>query len=466
MNIWVFQNVPFPPREDLLAIIEDTVRFSEEFLGVPFPTKDIVLLVMDKSYRVRGIHGGTHMALVRHDELEVEVPSVPHETAHYYFDAGSTGPRWLTEGAAEFIEGYVNDMTGVQDLDDRKLELSKKVKWKCLDSKDLENIRHYTYLYQDAKGIFDLCTYHLGEHFLHALSETMGQEAMRAALRELLLRELVKEPGLDRQAVEDRIYLTFLKHTPSDRKEEVRILYRRMHGGPHQDPEADLSDDHGDEASSASLVEMGETVGGTLDHMWDFDYFRFHAEEGQVYQVNVTHETLRASNIYVYAADGLTKQKWMFRHRVPSGPRFVWESQNSGEHYFAVHNFDGKTGRYTLTISPLVTDPDDHGDTPTTATHIPVEAVVKGSIDHESDFDVFRFEAVEGRQYSVSLRFGTLEDGRVSLYTSEHGGSGPGGHSISGPAWSTGAHYYIVFGLHGAVGTYSLVTDGDKEPNE
>ncbi len=55
VNIWIFQTTPFPPNDDLLTIIEDTARMSEELLGAPFPTTDIILLVFDpsiKRYRV------------------------------------------------------------------------------------------------------------------------------------------------------------------------------------------------------------------------------------------------------------------------------------------------------------------------------------------------------------------------------------------------------------------------------
>ena len=462
VKIWVIQATPFPPDEDLVTNIEDAAHIMEGFLKVPFPTTDIILLVADQSYGVGGVHAGSHMRLVRsdwYDGREVEVGYIPHETAHYYFSAGSTGPAWLTEGAAEFIQAYVNDLMGVQDLNDRRIKVSRSTQLLCTDGKDeFENIRHYVYVSEYRSD----CHYDMGENLLHALFEMMGEAALRTALRDLYLMELVKDAEWDEHSVEDRIFLTFLEHTPPEKREAFRNLYRRLHGGPYEDPDADHADDHGDEASAASEVAVGDVIEGTLEYMWDFDYFRFQAEEDQVYWMDVTHETLRASSIYVYAPDGQTKLRWIIRDRVSTGPRILWESQNSGKYYFAVHNFGGKTGRYTLTITPLITAPDDHGDTTATATDISVKDVVNGSIDYGSDIDIFRFQAVDGRQYWANLRFGTLKDGLLMLYTPKIG-SYPG---HSGPAWTSGEHYYIVFSLHGGVGTYTLETDGENESSE
>ena len=126
VNIWVFQNTPFPPDEDLLTIIEDTARMSENLLGVPFPTTDIILLVVDRSdtwYRIGPGHFDSHMRLIR-STSSGRVFHLPHETAHYYFYNPRTGSRWLTEGAAEFIAAYFNHRTGIEELVERRAHVS------------------------------------------------------------------------------------------------------------------------------------------------------------------------------------------------------------------------------------------------------------------------------------------------------------------------------------------------------
>ncbi|MCY4527414.1 MAG: hypothetical protein OXD46_00055 [Chloroflexi bacterium] len=470
VNIWVIQPDPFPPDEDLLTIIENTARIMEGFLEVPFPTTDIILLVANQSYGVGGLHAGSHMRLVRRDSYdgqEVEVEYIPHETAHYYFSANSTGPRWLTEGAAEYFQAYVNDLKGVKDLKDHRIEVSRETNSVCIDGYDeFENIRHYVYV-SDYKGG---CHYDMGENLLHGLFETMGDEAMRAALRDLILLELVKDAELDEHEVENRIYLTLLEHTPPEKRDKFRNLYLSLHGGPYQDPEADRADDHGDEASTASDIQVRDVVEGALDYMWDFDYFRFQAEEGPAYWINVTHDTLRSSSISVYGRDGQTEQRWMLRERGSNGPRMLWETQNSGEHYFAVQNFGGKTGQYTFTITPLVSTQDDHGDTPATATDIPVNGIVNGTIDHSGDVDVFRFHVMDGRSYGVVFTLETLEEGSLRLYSRESFYPlylrGITRLDLTNSWWgaaASGDHYYVVAGYDGKKGAYSLVTSGGDQ---
>ena len=64
----------------------------------------------------------------------------------------------------------------------------------------------------------------------------------------------------------------------------------------------EFSDDHGDEAGFATGIDVGETIEGVLDYMFDFDYFRFHAEAGQKYRMNVTHESIRYTSVTMFAS--------------------------------------------------------------------------------------------------------------------------------------------------------------------
>ena len=67
------------------------------------------------------------------------------------------------------------------------------------------------------------------------------------------------------------------------------------------------ADDHGDEVETASAIRSGGVApGGTLDYMFDFDFFRFHAEEGQRYRMNVNHEVTGKvpASVTLYAPTG------------------------------------------------------------------------------------------------------------------------------------------------------------------
>ena len=239
VNIWVFQDVPFPRGEDLISNIQDSARIMEEFLGVPFPTTDIILLIPHQRHQAEPGHLGTHMRLNRgHADM---VYNIPHETAHYYF---YVGPQWFYEGAAQFIEAYVNHVMGAKDLADRRKEVSRMFEAECLRSEwKIENIAQHTSLVETLPPsalthyLGELswpggCSHYLiGENFLLQAFNTLGREALSSALRDLYM---LRESGWGYD--EEKIYQTFLKNVPPGLEEEFHNLYRKLHGGVFIDP--------------------------------------------------------------------------------------------------------------------------------------------------------------------------------------------------------------------------------------
>ena len=492
VNIWVFQNTPFPPGEDLLTVIQDTARISEELLGVPFPTTDIILLVVDhsdKRYRIYSGHFGTNMRLNRSSHGKVS--SVPHETVHYYFFNPITGPRWLTEGGANFIATYVNHRTGVEEFTYARGSLLWLFQM-CVDrGQQMENIRHLTVVMAHTWEIIlpGGCVYQMGEHFLYKASMVMGEEALMSALGELHLLELGRGHHTvgGRMYVEKRIYEVLLKHAPVDRQEDFRDLYRELHGGAAAFPDTDLSDDHGDEAIAATDVGVRQVVHGTLDYMFDFDYFRFRAQEGQRYRVNVNHETLRATSVGLYAPDGLTgeNRRWKSRDLATTGPRIFWTAPSSEEYYLAVHNFGGKVGAYTLTITPVDRSVlDDHGDTTVTATEMLVGETVSGTLNDDLDVDYFGFQLEPGQKlgeggYVLEFVSGILKEFRFRILWPDGGSWRHTVSAYSGQVWSwpppgfqwvakSSVEFFVAIdSLDGSVGAYTLkLTLVGNEPGD
>ena len=465
VNIWVIDHSPFPPDEDLLTSIADVARVLEEFLQAPFPTTDIILLIVPHGRGIGGQHLGSHMVLGRFGLTgTVHSDSVTHETAHYYFNLG---PRWLTEGGAEFAVAYANDRLGIQSYADRRVNVSPQI---SRYYELYENIRHYNYILQDLGKLspLDSAPYRMGEHLLLNVFETIGEEAALAALREL-------SPYRDRgwrsrlSPTEEEVYDAFLQHAPPDRKEAFRGLYRRLHGGAHAFPATEFSDEHGDDATSALVIEVGEVIEGKLDYHFDFDYFRFKAEEGVKYRLHVEHESLRRTSVALYDPNGVTLQEkeWKSRTRESFGPQILWVAPTSGEHYFAVQNFGGKTGPYTLMVDVVYDVLDDHGDTLASATALPLGDLVEGIVDDYFDFDYFQFEAVKDQMYRLTLTCGTLDGIRVKLYASN--GAAPVNWNrnhwkgwwnnrdvLEWVAPSSGRYYFVVDSESGGVGAYRL----------
>ena len=104
---------------------------------------------------------------------------------------------------------------------------------------------------------------------------------------------------------------------------------------------------------------------------------------------------------------------------------------------------------------------DDHGDSPETATLIEIGETIEGEIDSELDFDVFRFQAEEGRTYRIVVATGTLGDPFVSLYNSagdeeswEELRDEDGAIIQWEPLWSD--DYYVLVEAFDETGTYTL----------
>ena len=372
VNIYVIQNSPFPPYEDLPRLVKESARTVEDFMGVPFPRTDIILHVAVGSvYQLThrgGVYVGSHMRIVRYEGDASW--ALPHETAHYYSNGHHFRPGWFIEGMATFLDAYVGHRTGVPNhFSERRAGSSAGVRSACrYDDEPIENIRHYNYVVEriqagdwrrvSSEDRFWVCRYPIGENLLFAVYDAIGEDTMSAAVRELYLQSL--DSG--QPAEKEDIFRAFLKHAPSDKKDAFLDVYRRLHGGAFAFDDAAFDDDHGDQAALATEIAVGEIAEGALDYMFDFDYFKFPAEGGQKYRINVIHPSLRTSSVTMYSRDGTTRlgrraDTPESSAEVESGVRILWSARRDGMYHVAVQNFGGKTGSYTLTITP-----DDEGD--------------------------------------------------------------------------------------------------------
>ena len=386
------------------------------------------------------------------------------------------------EGTADFAQAYVNHRTGVETIEDRRLGLSKQVRY-CKDEGKIENLSQLSTV--NILGFS--CYYSMGEDFMHRVVDLIGLEAMQSVLRELYYVERVQTKNEQALYVnfvrniandEQSIYRTFLKHTPPELQEQFRDLHRRLHGGPYSPPYLNRQDDHGDEAAAASLIAVGEAVEGGLDYAFDFDYFRFLAEEGREYRIGVTHDTLHPTSLYLYAPDGKTQQTRgkQSLEQTPSGPQMLWVAPSSSEYYFAVHNVGGLTGTYTLTITIHTPPGDDHGDTLADATGIPVGEAAEGTLDHGLDYDYFWFAAEANQGYRISISYGDdvghlplrlyYPDGRRAYQEQRQQRGEVNGQSYLYVPSTSGKRYFSIESSVGAVGAYTVAVRRESIPSD
>ena len=177
-----------------------------------------------------------------------------------------------------------------------------------------------------------------------------------------------------------------------------------------------ITDDHGNDDSAATAVSVGTTAGGSIDYAEDMDYFRFTAEAGQLYEVDVALGTLEDSNLMLLDSNG-DFQIDNDDYGDSLASRVIWVAPVSGDYYAAVSGVFGATGSYTLTVS-LSTITDDHGNDDSAATAVSVGTTAWGSIDYAQDVDYFRFTAEAGQLYEVDVALGTLEDSNLTLLDS------------------------------------------------
>ena len=92
---------------------------------------------------------------------------------------------------------------------------------------------------------------------------------------------------------------------------------------------------------------MGEAVDGAIDDLFEVDYFKFQAEVGVSYQIDVTPLTMSDPTLELFDSN----REWLDYSDDYDGlaPRIQWVAPSSGTYYVAVEGYD--LGTYSLTIA-------------------------------------------------------------------------------------------------------------------
>ena len=233
VNFWAFQAIPFPRGKDVVGMMEEAVRAAESLFGTAFPMKDVILVLQPVGGATRnygGLFRGDHIRVVMYDFSEVNRGVIYHEVAHYYL-GGGIGPTWLVEGGAEFAVAYVRDQIGQESLEVRTQTARTLLRDNC-HNQGVSKISKLIERLEERPDSLFVCNYSLGAYFLHNLFDLMGEDAMSAALRDLLL--LQKSTG--ERLTEEEIYQTFRENVPRGRVDRFNEAYRQWHGGEFIEP--------------------------------------------------------------------------------------------------------------------------------------------------------------------------------------------------------------------------------------
>ncbi len=220
------------------------------------------------------------------------------------------------------------------------------------------------------------------------------------------------------------------------------------------------TDDHADLTENATELGIDMATNGTIEHQTDKDWFRFTAEAGEIYSLVVDTE-LGLGQGFVELYEGDETKRLAYRSEPP---QIYHRFDKTGTYFVKVRGkFD--TGAYSITRSKM---PDDEfGDDASTVSVLATGVSQEGGLQHDKDFDWFRFVPEAGHVYEFELVGKTLDAGWIGLYNQDGEKTLAAGRSPDSTiAWefeTTGTYFVVVSGS--LAGTYEL-TAHDLGPDD
>ncbi|MYN42846.1 DUF4214 domain-containing protein [Duganella sp. FT109W] len=153
------------------------------------------------------------------------------------------------------------------------------------------------------------------------------------------------------------------------------------------------ADDYSANAQTTATLTNGVPASGVFERLDDIDWFKFHADAGQVIGFTgagvVTNSSY--SNATVYDGNG------NYKTYVGQAP-FI--ATTSGDYYLAV-SAGGLLGAYSQTMQIIA---DDYANDNTSSAQLFAGSQVSGSIDYYADVDRFKISLEAGSIYTLTLK--------------------------------------------------------------
>ena len=179
--------------------------------------------------------------------------------------------------------------------------------------------------------------------------------------------------------------------------------------------DAEPEDDHGDSPETATDISLG-SISGAIESRFDEDFFRFFAEAGTIYLVEVYLETHPDTLLTLLDSFGNVVLENDYGDGMNGGSRIMWTAPGtSGEYFLVVRSLNPNlVGSYTLSVNSIS---DDHGDSIDHATIISPGSTF-GIIDPPADVDLFGFFARTVESYIFEVDLEGHPDTVLTLYES------------------------------------------------
>ena len=217
-----------PSVDHIMRKLEMAVHSIEEFMGVPFPRKQVILFIDEITEQVglRGINYGTHVSIpiseAQKEEYEVLI-LIAHETGHYYW---LPPVRWMSEGTAHFLAGVVSGLSR-----SRLIEYNS-----CASARSVAEIEEFEREspYPGIEDVLVECYYSMGERLFRSLYWSMDEITYRLAFRRLYYNMLTYPDNMC--SSEDggicQLREAFFTHAQEEEEESIRRSLSRWYDIP------------------------------------------------------------------------------------------------------------------------------------------------------------------------------------------------------------------------------------------
>ena len=222
VNLWVVGHYQID-YQNTLEKMERAVRGTEGFWEIPFHTNHVIFYPLEPGRR--GSHIGTVMYL---DTVDGDVPELDMYliVSYYHF---ARGPSWFRGGGSLVVQAFIFNNGNLPD----------PVSPSYCSEQGLDNLQALNDLRDRNPGfLWEWCNFSMGEHFLLTLRNVMGKDAWLSALRAFYLQYVRNYVFITYTGVplgDEDVYHVFLEHTPPELVDDVKDVFRRLHGGPFID---------------------------------------------------------------------------------------------------------------------------------------------------------------------------------------------------------------------------------------
>ncbi len=161
--------------------IEKDFRLLEEFMSSPLPEQRAIYVISRNNLFFGTRNTGDYIFMVAHGEARNSESTYTHEAAHYYWDKGY---RWISEGAAVFLEDVGTSVDG-----NSSVVPSYRVRGRCAEVRNISELERARDI--DVRH----CDYSMGALLFHDLYRSIDETTFRQSFRHLYLLSRHDDPN-------------------------------------------------------------------------------------------------------------------------------------------------------------------------------------------------------------------------------------------------------------------------------